>query len=78
MEKNKTLAAARKEKGLTQEELAGLMGYSKSAVSNWENGYAQPSLLDAFKLASILNKDINSLFAGLHVQVLYTEVTQTG
>lgn len=72
MKKNLDLAGARKDKGLTQEELAALLGYSKATVSNWENGYSSPSLSDAFKISRILNKDINKLFSGLYVQDSYT------
>ncbi|MGN7359485.1 helix-turn-helix transcriptional regulator [Paenibacillus sp. SAF-054] len=72
MKKNLDLAGARKDKGLTQEELAVLLGYSKATVSNWENGYSSPSLSDAFKISRILNKDINKLFSGLYVQDSYT------
>ncbi|MEC0370854.1 helix-turn-helix transcriptional regulator [Paenibacillus chibensis] len=73
MKKNLALSGARKDKGLTQEELAALLGYSKATVSNWENGYSSPSLSDAFKISRILNKDINKLFSGLYVQESYTD-----
>jgi len=72
VEKNEALASARKEKGFTQEELAGMLGYSKAAVSNWENGHSIPSLTDAFKLASILTRGIEQLFPGLYVQEQHT------
>ncbi|OMF40356.1 helix-turn-helix transcriptional regulator [Paenibacillus peoriae] len=70
--KNHALADARKKSGLTQEELAFKLGYSKATVSNWENGYSNPSLTDAFKISEILKADINYLFFGLKVQVQYT------
>lgn len=70
--KNDFLIKARKEKGLTQEELADKLGYSKASVSNWENGYSNPSLSDAFKVSEILKKDINLLFLDLKVQGQYT------
>lgn len=60
--KNKNLILARKNKGYTQEKLASLLGYRKATVSNWENGYSNPSLTDAFKLSELLEKDINVLF----------------
>jgi transcriptional regulator with XRE-family HTH domain len=34
----------RKEKELTQEELARLMGVSKSSVSKWETGQTYPDI----------------------------------
>ena len=70
--KNQALTNARKNKGLTQEELAEKLGYSKATVSNWENGYSKPSLTDAFKLSEILKEDINGLFLVLKVQDSYT------
>ncbi|MFF2909958.1 helix-turn-helix transcriptional regulator [Paenibacillus sp. NPDC057934] len=66
--KNQSLTHARKKMGLTQEKLAGMLGYQKAAVSNWENGYSNPSLTDAFKVSEILGKDINEIFSDLKVQ----------
>lgn len=34
----KTLNAKRKEKGITQDELASYIGVSKASVSKWETG----------------------------------------
>ncbi|MBU5670279.1 helix-turn-helix transcriptional regulator [Paenibacillus brevis] len=65
--KNHTLIKSRKKKGFTQEELAKKLGYSKGTVSNWENGYSNPSLPDAFKISEILDEDINILFLVLKV-----------
>lgn len=35
------LAAHRREKGVTQEEVAAFVGVSKASVSKWENGVSQ-------------------------------------
>lgn len=70
--KNKALIQARKRKGFTQERLAELLGCKKSTVSNWENGYSTPSLTDAFRIAELLESDVNILFSGLKVQESYT------
>lgn len=70
--KNHALIQARKNKGLTQEELAKKLGYSKASVSNWENGYSNPSLSDAFRVSEILDVDINILFFDQKVQEQYT------
>lgn len=40
----KRIAALRKEKGLTQEELAEKLGVSPQAVSKWENGQSCPDI----------------------------------
>ncbi len=37
----KTLVLKRKEKGITQEELAAYIGVSKASVSKWETGVSQ-------------------------------------
>ncbi|MGG0794566.1 helix-turn-helix transcriptional regulator [Brevibacillus laterosporus] len=57
------LAASRKEKGLTQEQLADLMDCEKSTISNWENGYSYPRLQDALKLSQTLGKRVEELFS---------------
>ncbi|OMP68765.1 helix-turn-helix transcriptional regulator [Domibacillus epiphyticus] len=60
--KNNRLINARIKKGFTQEELAAMLGYTKAAVSNWENGISEPRLRDAFFLSKVLEKDVNYLF----------------
>lgn len=70
--KNNPLIKARKNKSLTQEELAEMLGYSKATVSNWENGHSNPSLSDAFKVSVALEEDINNLFSGIKIQVSCT------
>ncbi|WP_367899761.1 helix-turn-helix transcriptional regulator [Bacillus pseudomycoides] len=72
MNKNYALIKARKEKMLTQANLALLMNRRKTTISNWENGYSNPNLKDAFKLASILEKEINSIFFTNKVQGTHT------
>lgn len=62
MDKKIKLVEARKERGLTQEQLAELLNVQKSTISNWENGYSTPRLSDAIHLAKVLKKDVNSLF----------------
>lgn len=70
--KNKALIEARKRKGLTQERLAELLGCKKSTISNWENGRSKPTLTDAFRVAELLESDVNELFYGLKVQDSHT------
>lgn len=52
----------RKEKKLTQQELAGLLGVSRQTVISIELGKYDPSLPLAFKIARVLNKSVESIF----------------
>lgn len=63
--KNKELILARKDKCFTQEQFANFLGCRKSTISNWENGYSNPSLTDAFRVSKLLEKDVNILFSQL-------------
>lgn len=40
----KTLVVKRKEKGITQEELAKYIGISKASISKWETGQSYPDI----------------------------------
>jgi putative transcriptional regulator len=66
--KNHILIQARKEKGYTQEYVASLMKCAKTTISNWENGYSNPTLRDALLLSNIYGKDVQVLFLGQFVQ----------
>ncbi len=47
------LKAIRIEKGLSQPELAQLVGVSKGMISFWENGVNEPTITNLIKLAQI-------------------------
>jgi transcriptional regulator with XRE-family HTH domain len=49
------LRSARKAKKLTQEELATLVGTTKTTISNYETGYSTPSFEMLNELASVLD-----------------------
>lgn len=57
----KIIAAHRKEKGVTQEELANHLGVSKPAVSKWESGQSYPDILLLPELASYFNITVDLL-----------------
>lgn len=60
----KRIAALRKEKGLTQEELADHMGVSPQAVSKWENDQTCPDISALPKLARLLGVSVDELLEG--------------
>ncbi|PFV05726.1 transcriptional regulator [Bacillus cereus] len=61
MNKNNKLIRARKKSKLTQQNLANRMQVTKSTISNWENGYSNPNLEKAIRLAAILGHDVQDL-----------------
>ena len=62
------LKQLRKEKQLSQEELAQMLDVSRQAVSKWEQGIGYPEVEKLLLISSKLNISLNSLMA--------TEVTQ--
>lgn len=56
------LEQLRKEKGLNQGELAGLLEVSRQTISSLENGKYNPSILLAFKIARLFGKSIEEIF----------------
>lgn len=52
----------RKEKGITQDELAGALGVTRQTVISLENGKYNPSLQLAFKIAKYFGKEIEHIF----------------
>ncbi len=57
----KIISTKRKEKGVTQEELATHLGVSKPAVSKWESGQSYPDIMQLPVLASYFNITIDDL-----------------
>ena len=60
----KRIALLRKEKGLTQEELANHMGVSPQAVSKWENDQTCPDISALPKLAQLFGVTVDELLSG--------------
>ena len=58
------LRELRKEKGLTQEQLAERFGVSGKTVSRWENGVNMPDLELLLKLADFYEVDLRALLKG--------------
>ncbi len=57
----KTLVSRRKEKGITQDELASYMGVTKASVSKWETGQSYPDITFLPQLASYFNITVDEL-----------------
>ena len=57
----KVLVNKRKQKGITQDELANYMGVSKASVSKWETGQSFPDVTFLPQLAAYYNISIDDL-----------------
>ena len=60
----KRIALLRKEKGMTQEDLASAMGVSPQAVSKWENDQTCPDISALPKLSKLLGVTADELLSG--------------
>ena len=60
----KFIAKLRKEKNMTQNELAQKLGITDRAISKWENGRGMPDLSLLTPLCEILGVSINELLSG--------------
>ena len=60
----KRIGLLRRQKGLTQEELASHMGVSPQAVSKWENDQTCPDISALPKLARLLGVSVDELLSG--------------
>ena len=58
--KNK-IAELRKEKGLSQHQLAKEIGTSQANLSRWEQGLIEPSIIECWKLADFFEVSIDLL-----------------
>ena len=63
----KFISECRKEKKLTQSQLAEKMNITDKAVSKWENGKSLPDISLLLPLCEILGISLNELFIGEHI-----------
>ena len=56
------LEEIRKQRGMTQEELAGHLEVSRQTVNSLENGRYNPSILLAFKVSRLFDMAIEDIF----------------
>lgn len=64
MEFNEKLQGLRKEKGLTQEELAEVLYVSRTAVSKWESGRGYPNIESLKDISKFFSISIDDLLSG--------------
>jgi len=57
----RAVTTKRKEKGITQDELANFIGVSKASVSKWETGQSYPDIVLLPQLAAFFNISIDEL-----------------
>ena len=60
------IAELRKERGITQESLAGIFGVSSQAISKWENNVTMPDIMLLPIIADTLGVTIDELFGIKH------------
>ncbi|MHC5269580.1 helix-turn-helix domain-containing protein [Enterococcus sp. LJL98] len=75
MEIGRVISEKRKEKKLTQKELAIFLGVSKAAVSKWETGLTYPDITLLPLLAAFFNLTMDELF-DYHSQLSTEEIKQ--
>lgn len=73
MEFNEKLQELRKQKNLTQEELAEALYVSRTAVSKWESGRGYPSIDSLKAIAKFFSVTIDDLLSGDEVLTLAEE-----
>ncbi|CAC9930224.1 DNA-binding helix-turn-helix protein [Aedoeadaptatus coxii] len=56
------LEEIRKERKITQEELANVLEVSRQTIGSLENGKYNPSILLAFKISKFFNTTIEDIF----------------
>lgn len=64
----KFVTSCRKDKSITQEQLAEILGVTGKSVSKWENGICLPDALLYEPLCAALGITINELFAGHRIK----------
>jgi len=71
----KTILNKRRDKGITQDELAHFMGISKSSVSKWETGQSYPDIALLPQLASFFDISLDELM-GYEPQMMNEDINK--
>lgn len=67
MEFNEKLQYLRKQKGITQEELASSLYVSRTAISKWESGRGYPSIDSLKRIAQYFSVTVDELLSGAEI-----------
>ena len=73
MELHERIYQLRKEKNMTQQDLADIMGVSRQAVSRWEMGTARPDIDSLIGISQAFGVTLDELVTGLKSQPLPAE-----
>ena len=73
MEFNEKLQELRKQKGLTQEELAEALYVSRAAVSKWESGRGYPNIDSLKEISRFFSVTIDDLLSGSEILTIAEE-----
>lgn len=76
MEFNEKLQVLRKQKGLTQEELAASLYVSRTAISKWESGRGYPSIDSLKQLSCYFSVTLDELLSCDEVLIVAREDTR--
>ena len=76
MEFNEKLQTLRKQKGLTQEELAEILFVSRTAVSKWESGRGYPSIDSLKAIAKFFSVTVDELLSNDEILTIAEEETK--
>jgi|GEM_PF-2519953 len=67
----------RKEKGLSQEEVANKLGVSRQSISLWETNQASPSVENLISFAKLFNTSIDELVGVKDVRTIVENIEET-
>ena len=76
MEFHEKLQELRKQKGLTQEELASILSVSRTAISKWESGRGYPNIDSLKAIAKYFSVTIDQLLSGDELLTIAEEDTK--
>jgi len=68
MELREKISALRKQRGMSQEQLAEQMFVSRQSISKWENGETVPDLANIVRLSEILGVSTDYLLKGARIE----------